>query len=96
MWTAPGEIVVDREWHAVQSPNFMPTVVWNPIEFYVLKSLPKGRKSNPQYYTNDILVVISDLRRQTGGTRPNKLCFILIMLGHTPRKYQGIASVSIE
>jgi hypothetical protein len=23
MWTAPGEIVVDREWHTVQSPKFI-------------------------------------------------------------------------
>jgi hypothetical protein len=49
------------------------TVVWNPIQFHVLKALPKGRKFNAQYYTNDILVAISDWRRQTGGTWPNKL-----------------------
>jgi hypothetical protein len=73
MWTAPGEIVVDRERHTVQSPKFMLTIVWNPIGFHVLKALPKGRKFNTQYYTNDILVAISDWRRQTGGTRPNKL-----------------------
>jgi hypothetical protein len=49
MWTAPGEIVVDREQHTVQSPKFMLTchlVVWNPIGFHVLKALPKGRKFN--------------------------------------------------
>jgi hypothetical protein len=73
MWTAPGEIVVDRERHTVQSPKFMLMVVWNLIGFHVLKSLPKGHKFNVQYYTNDILVAISDWRRQTGGTRPNKL-----------------------
>jgi hypothetical protein len=73
MWTAPGEIVVDREQHTVQSPKFMLTVVWNPIGFHVLKTLLKGRKSNTQHYTNDILVAISAWRRQTGGTRPNKL-----------------------
>jgi histone-lysine N-methyltransferase SETMAR len=73
MWTAPGEIVIDKERHTVQSPRFMLTVVWNPIGFHVLKSLPKGRKFNVQYYTNDILIAISDWRRQTGGTRPNKL-----------------------
>jgi hypothetical protein len=50
MWTAPGEIVVDREWHTVQSPKFILTVVWNPIGFHVLKALPKGRKFNAQYY----------------------------------------------
>jgi hypothetical protein len=48
------------------------TVVWNTMEFHVLKALPKGRKFNAQYYTNDILVAISDWRQQTGGTRPNK------------------------
>jgi hypothetical protein len=73
MWTAPGEIVVDRERHTVQSPKFMLTVVWNPIGFHVLKTFPKGRKFNGQYYTNDILVAISDWRWQTGGTQPNKL-----------------------
>jgi hypothetical protein len=35
MWTAPGEIVVDRERHTVQSPKFMLMVVWNPIGFHV-------------------------------------------------------------
>jgi hypothetical protein len=73
MWTAPREIVVDREWHTVQSPKFMLTVVWNPIGFHVLKTLPKGRQFHPQYYINAILVAISDWRRQTGGTQLNKL-----------------------
>jgi histone-lysine N-methyltransferase SETMAR len=73
MWAAAGEIVVDRERHTVQSPKFMLTVVWNPIGFHVLKALPKRRKFNAQYHTNDILIVISDWRQQTGGTRPNKL-----------------------
>jgi hypothetical protein len=63
MWTAPGESVVDREPHTVQSPKFMLTVVWNPIGFHVLKALPKGCKFNVQYYTNDILVAISEWRR---------------------------------
>jgi hypothetical protein len=35
MWSALGEIVVDREQHTVQSPKFMPTVVWNPIASHV-------------------------------------------------------------
>jgi hypothetical protein len=73
IWTAPGEIVIDSEGHTVQSPKFMLMVVWNPIGFHVLKVFPKGRKFNVQYYTNDILVAISDWRRQTRGTRPNKL-----------------------
>jgi hypothetical protein len=50
MWTAPGELVVDRERHTVQSPKFMLTVVWNPIGIHVLKALPKGRKFNAQNY----------------------------------------------
>jgi hypothetical protein len=35
MWTNPGEIVIDMEWHTVQSPTFVLTVVWNPIGFHV-------------------------------------------------------------
>jgi hypothetical protein len=98
IWTAPGEIVVDRERHTVQSPKFMLTVVWNPIGFHVLKSLSNGRKFNPQYY---IIQMISWSQSQIGGGRPGEhgrtscVC-ILIMLGHTPRKCQGITSVSIE
>jgi hypothetical protein len=44
MWTAPGEIVVDRERHTVQSPKFMLTAVWNPIGFHVPcpESPPEG------------------------------------------------------
>jgi hypothetical protein len=77
MWTAPGEIVVDRERHTVQSPKFMLTVVWNPIEFHVpcSESSPEGvqiQYTILYYCTNDILVAISDWRRQTGETRPNK------------------------
>jgi hypothetical protein len=60
MLTAPGKIVADRERHTVESPKFMLTIVWNPIGFHVLKTLPKGRKFNAQYYTNDILVAISN------------------------------------
>jgi hypothetical protein len=85
MWTALGEIVVDRERHIIQSPKFMLTVVWNPIGihvpcsmFSVLCSESPPERAQIQctilyYYTNDILVAISDWRRQTGETRPNKL-----------------------
>jgi predicted acetyltransferase len=62
-----------NKWHTVESAKFMLTIVWNPIGFHVLKALPKEPKFNAQYYINDILVAISDWRRQTGGTQPNKL-----------------------
>jgi hypothetical protein len=35
MWTTPGELVVDRERHTVQSQKFMLTVVWNQIGLHV-------------------------------------------------------------
>jgi hypothetical protein len=99
MLTAPGEIIVDRERHTVQSPKFLLTVVWNPIGFHVLEALPMGRKFNAQYYL--IIQMISWSQSQIGGGRPGKhgrTSFepILIILGHTPRKCQGITSVSIE
>jgi hypothetical protein len=78
MWTAPGEILVDRERHTVQSPKFILTVVRNPIGFHVpcSESPPEGAQIQCTilyYYINEILVAISDWRRQTRGTRPNKL-----------------------
>jgi hypothetical protein len=81
MWITPGEIVVDRERHTIQSPKFMLTchlVVWNPIGFHVPCSESPLEGAQIQctilyYYINDILVAISDWRRQTRGTRPNKL-----------------------
>jgi hypothetical protein len=90
MWTAPGEIVVNREWHTVQSLKFMLIVVWNPIGFHVLKALLKGRKFNAQYYINDIFA-----QSQIGDGRPGEhgrtSCgCILIIFGHIPRKCQGI------
>jgi hypothetical protein len=79
MWTAPREIVVDKERQTVQSPKFMLMVVWNPIGFHVpcSESPPEGAQIQCTilyYYTNNILVAISDWRWQTGATRPNKLC----------------------
>jgi hypothetical protein len=99
MWTAPGEIIVDRERHTFQSPKFILTVVWSPIGFHVLKALPKGRKFNAQYYISIQMIFWS--QSHIGGGRPGEhggtSCgCILIMLGHTPRKCQGITSVSIE
>jgi hypothetical protein len=77
----------------------MLTVVWNLIGFHVLTALPKGRKFNAQYYI--IIQMISWSQSQIGGGRPGQhgrtSCeCILIMLGHTPGKCQGITSVSIE
>jgi hypothetical protein len=83
MWTVPGEIVVNRERHTIQSPKFMLVVVCNPIGFHVLKAVPKGGKFNAQYYINDIMVVISDWRRQNGEHGRTSCGYILIMLGHT-------------
>jgi hypothetical protein len=38
-----------------------------------VKALPKGGKFSAQYYTNNILIVISDWRRLAGKRSPNKL-----------------------
>jgi hypothetical protein len=49
-----------------------------------------------QYYINDILVAISDWRRQTRGTRPNKLWVHSDNAWPHTAKCQGITLVSIE
>jgi hypothetical protein len=70
MWMDPGEIVLDRERHTVQSLKFMRMVVWNPIGFHVLKALSKGRKFNAQYYI--IIQMISWSQSQIGAGRPGE------------------------
>jgi hypothetical protein len=57
---APGEIVPDRERQTVQSPTLMLTIVWNPSGFHIVKALSKDGKFSAKYYTNNILVAISD------------------------------------
>jgi hypothetical protein len=111
MWKTPGEIVVDRERHTVQSSKFMLTVVRNPIAFHVRcsESPPEGAQIHCTILYN-IIQMISWSQSQIGGGRPGRLgrtgrtgehdwtscgC-ILIKLDHTPRKCQGITSVSIE
>jgi histone-lysine N-methyltransferase SETMAR len=73
MWMAHREIVPDREWQTVQSPKLMLTIVWNPSGFHIVKALPKGGKFRAQYYTNNILIVISDWRKLAGERSSNKL-----------------------
>jgi histone-lysine N-methyltransferase SETMAR len=72
MWMAPEEIVPDRERQAVQSPKLMPTIVWNPSGFHIVKALSKGGKFSAQYHTNNILIALSDWRRLSGERSPNK------------------------
>jgi hypothetical protein len=64
MWTAPGEILPDRERDTIQSPKFMVPIVWNwnPNGFHVVKALPKWSKFNAQYYTDNHHATISDWR----------------------------------
>jgi histone-lysine N-methyltransferase SETMAR len=70
---APGEIVPDIKRQIIQSPQLMLTVVWNSSGFHIVKALPKGGKFSTQYYTNNILIPISDWRRLAGERSPNKL-----------------------
>jgi hypothetical protein len=72
-WTAPGEIVPDRERYIIQLPKFIVTIVWNPSGFHVVKALAKWSKFNAQYDANNILVAISDWRRLNGRTQQGKL-----------------------
>jgi hypothetical protein len=72
MCVPPGETAPDRERQTTQSPRLMLTMVWNPIGFHAVKSLPKRTKFNAQYHVDNILVGISDWRRGAGETRPEK------------------------
>ena len=69
MWMAPGESVPDRERHTIQSPKFMITIAWNPGGFHVVKALPKDGRFTAHYYTNNILIAISDWRKPEPGKK---------------------------
>jgi hypothetical protein len=60
MWVASGEIVYDTEKQTVQSPKSILTIVRNLGGFHAVKTLSKGGKFNVQYYTNNVLIAISD------------------------------------
>jgi hypothetical protein len=51
----------------------MVTSVWNPSGFHVVNALPKWSKFKAQYYTNDMLVSVSDWRRLSWRTQQGKL-----------------------
>jgi hypothetical protein len=73
VWMAPGEIVPDSERQTVQSPRLMLIIGWNSSGFHIVKALSKGGKFRAQYYTNNILIDISDWRRLAGERILNKL-----------------------
>jgi hypothetical protein len=52
---------------------FVMTITYTPSGFHGVKALPKWSKFNAQYYTNNILVAISDWRRLSWRTHQSKL-----------------------
>jgi hypothetical protein len=45
----------------------MVTIAWNPLEFHLLKALPKGTMFNAEYYRVDILTDFLPPRPQVDG-----------------------------
>jgi hypothetical protein len=73
MGMTSGEIVPDIKQQTLQLPTLMLTIVWNPSGFHIVKALRKGGKFSAQYYTNNILIALSDWRRLAGERSPNKV-----------------------
>jgi hypothetical protein len=73
IWLAPEELVSDREWHTIQSPKLMITVVLNPSGFHVVSVFPNGLKFNTGYYTREILQEIKNWREPQGVGSARKL-----------------------
>jgi hypothetical protein len=92
MWTAPGEIIPDRERYTIESPKFMVTIVCTPSGFHVVKAFPEWNKFNAQYHTGNIFVEISDWRRLSGRTQQSKLWLWL----HADSARPHMASVSTD
>jgi hypothetical protein len=45
------------------------TIAWNPLGFYLLDVLPKGKTFNAEYYCVDILIELLPLGPQVDGMR---------------------------
>jgi hypothetical protein len=72
MWTAPGEIVVDRERHS----SITEVYAGGRVESDRVprsESPPEGAQIQCTILYKGHLRAISNWRRQAGGTRPNKL-----------------------
>jgi hypothetical protein len=44
IWLAPALQVLEREWHMIQCPKLMITVVWNASGFAIMTALRSGIK----------------------------------------------------
>jgi hypothetical protein len=53
--------------------KFMPTIVWNPRGFHLIKVLEKGRKFNTGYYLAEILESLSQWRSIEAAGNEEKL-----------------------
>jgi hypothetical protein len=72
MWTAPGEIVpTENQHHSIAKIHGEMCVESKRLPH--CESLPKWSKFKAQYYTNNILVAISDWRRLSERTQQGKL-----------------------
>jgi hypothetical protein len=58
-WLPREEKVSERERHTMQSEKLIPTIVWNPREFHLIKVLEKGRKFNVGDYIAETLEPLS-------------------------------------
>jgi hypothetical protein len=55
IWLRPDEEVPERERQTVYSEKAMQQRAWNPSGFRLINALPKGFKSNTDYYLTQIL-----------------------------------------
>jgi hypothetical protein len=59
VWLPRDDKVLERERHTIQSKQLMPTIVWNPRGFHLIKVLEKGGKFNAGYYIAEMLELLS-------------------------------------
>jgi hypothetical protein len=61
-WLRPEEEPHERPRHTVQAQKKMVTIAWNPWGFHLLNALPKGSSFTGEYYCNNILAGLLQLR----------------------------------
>jgi hypothetical protein len=62
-WRIPTE----RERHKIQERKILVAIAWNPLGSPLSVALPKGRTCNAEYYRDDILAALTQIRSADNG-----------------------------
>jgi histone-lysine N-methyltransferase SETMAR len=69
IWIRPGETPPERARHTIPDRKIIVPIAWNPLRFPLIVALPKGRTFNAEYYRDNILAVLTQLKPEDDGRK---------------------------